>query len=129
VQKIRTRLGVAHCSIDDDKDTVKIENMVLTLKALGNIGNVDSSIELLNQCAKHKANPIEIRLAAIKALRRQSCANEQRRTAIWDMFNDRTEIVELRIVAFDQLVKCPSAELIDDIVERLTSETVNQGIL
>lgn len=127
VEKIRSRIGDAKCSVDDDRDATKVDNIVLTLKALANIGNVETIVDMLNQCAQHKTNPIEIRLAAIEALRRQPCSNKHRQSTIWPMFNDRNEMVELRIVAFVQLMQCPSQQLVEDVVERLSTETVNQG--
>lgn len=122
VKKIHMRLGQS-C---ETKTETEIQEIIYALKALGNIGNDDSVVPTVVHCFNSKANQIEVRLAAVRALRRQSCDVEQKQP-LFNIFKTTSEPAELRIVAFVELMRCPTQELIDEIKEQLEKETVNQG--
>ena len=47
--------------------------VLMSLKALSNIGVAGDSIQVINRCLKQDSNPIEIRLAAMDALKGMPC--------------------------------------------------------
>ena len=61
----------------DSNDQEK-ERVLFSLKAIGNMGNSPNVIPTLNRCMTKESNAVEIRLAAIDALRRQPCDNQVR---------------------------------------------------
>lgn len=52
--------------------------MILSLKALGNIGASRSVAEKLLNCARPENNDVQVRIAAIQALRRVPCRVDNR---------------------------------------------------
>lgn len=66
-----------------------------------------------------------IRLAAIEALRRVPCHMGDR-SSLLALYQDSGYDSELRIAAYLAIMQCPTAQLIEDVKETLTSESVNQ---
>jgi hypothetical protein len=52
--------------------------MVLVLKALGNIGHIYDAVEKLVKCVESTKNPVQVRVAAVQAMRRLPCEHAQR---------------------------------------------------
>lgn len=122
VKKIEMRLGES-CATSSETE---LQDMIYALKALGNIGNDESVVPTLVRCFSSKTNPIEVQLAAVRALRRQSCEAEQTQPLL-KLYKSMNEQAELRIVAFVELMRCPTPELIEEVKEQLEKETINQG--
>ena len=121
VQKLISKLG-NKCSTRGQEEQ---ENVILALKALGNVGHVRSAVSPIVGCAKHKSNPMAVRVAAVQALRRQPC-KPQLTIPLLARVQDVDEDVELRLTSFLSLVRCPSAGILKQVVEQLESEPVNQ---
>ena len=71
VQTFTRHLGRNCVTTPRNYDTV-----LMFLKALGNTGHAESAANVIAGCFSRKTSPIEIRLAAVKALRRTSCEAE-----------------------------------------------------
>lgn len=59
-----------NCRLRGDKDRSRI---MMTLKALGNMGHAPRATQTITRCMMESTNAVDIRLAAIDALRRQPC--------------------------------------------------------
>jgi hypothetical protein len=114
---------VSSCATTTGKRNV--ENMVTYLKSIGNIGHCKSMISVLSNCFKQKSTNIEIRLAAINALRRMPCDAGQSDN-LWTVFNDKTNDIEIRITALVQLSKCTNDEFRSKFEQAYDRETDNQ---
>lgn len=66
-----------------------------------------------------------IRLAAIDALRRVPCHIGDR-SSLLAVYQDSSYDSEMRIAAYLAIMQCPTAQLIEEIKQTLTSESVNQ---
>ncbi len=75
--KYEQRLGVnCYAMGTDEEDTV-----VLALKALRNIGLVETSASVLHRCYEESSNPMEIRLAAMDTIKTLVCTGEEEHRA------------------------------------------------
>jgi hypothetical protein len=79
--------------------------IITSLKAIGNIGYI-SDMELLESCAAKKENSLETRVNAIQAMRQFPCVRLEDQTETYRRFTDPGEDVELRINAFQIIMKC-----------------------
>ncbi|NXX79974.1 VIT protein, partial [Urocolius indicus] len=75
VQRVMRTLGKflgSNCTV---RDSERLSEMQLVLKAIGNAGLAAASlVPALSSCASLKSNPIRIRLTALQAFRRIPCA-------------------------------------------------------
>lgn len=94
----------------DCSDSSKKELVTVSLKAIGNIGYAkDNSV--LVKCAQNKKNTMETRVSALQAFRRISCEQiGQQSAGIAGILKDMEEDAELRITAFQTMVKCSDSE-------------------
>lgn len=100
---ISANLG-SDCSDSSKKDLVTV-----SLKAIGNAGYAkDNSV--LVKCAKNNKNSMEVRVSALQAFRRISCDQIYKQSGIVEILKDANEDAELRINAFQTLVKCSDSE-------------------
>ena len=83
----------------------KIETIVTSLKAIGNIGYFDDANKI-GECAAKKDNPLEVRVNAIQAMRRFSCKQVETLEQAYSMLQDVNEDAEIRITSFLSLVRC-----------------------
>ncbi|XP_061171948.1 uncharacterized protein LOC133181472, partial [Saccostrea echinata] len=119
ISALEDKIGYG-CYVDENNK----DNIVLTLRALGNSGHISSATATVNSCISRKDNPIEVRIAAIEAFRRASCDNA--RTEALKVFNDKEEDSELRIAAYLALMQCPSTSILSTVRYALEKEEVNQ---
>ncbi|XP_060558872.1 apolipophorins-like isoform X2 [Ruditapes philippinarum] len=106
------------CRVDNNnrKPTLRL------LKGLGNAGFAD--ISTLTECMTLKSNPLDIRLSAIQATRREPCRSN--RMALITLLQDESDSYETRIAAYKMLMACPSKNVIDAVKLTLTREPRNQ---
>jgi len=97
--------------------------MLVTLKALGNIGVATGAIETIARCA-NEVNPTDVRIAAIDAYRRMDCSIN--RAELETIFTNADEDSEVRIAAYLNLMQCPSEDTITMVKNALEREEVNQ---
>ncbi|XP_021356772.1 uncharacterized protein LOC110452518 [Mizuhopecten yessoensis] len=98
--------------------------VLLSLRAVGNVGLSRSIIPNLNQCSESVQATMEMRLAAVEAFRRFPCSTD--RSGLMALYKDRSEDSEIRIAAYLEVMKCASSEVISEVKEVLASEEVNQ---
>lgn len=106
------------CSTGDKK------TLLTVLKAVGNAGYLTDLTPTLVLCAFREANLMDVRVAAIDALRRTPCSED--RTALMKLIRNKDIDSELRITAYLGLMTCPTPELLDTVKELLTAESSNQ---
>lgn len=68
----------------------------------------DNSV--LVKCAQNKKNSMETRVSALQAFRRISCEQIGQQAGIAGILKDMEEDAELRITAFQTMVKCSDSE-------------------
>uniref|UniRef100_W4VR36 Putative lipoprotein n=1 Tax=Corethrella appendiculata TaxID=1370023 RepID=W4VR36_9DIPT len=101
------------------------ENIITTLKGLGNIGVISDSLDgLLNSIIEDEEIFLEIRVQAIKSFRRYDCL--KKRNYFLELYVDKKELSEIRIASYLQVMKCPDYLSIRTIKQRLHNEEVNQ---
>ncbi|XP_076346984.1 LOW QUALITY PROTEIN: uncharacterized protein LOC143245065 [Tachypleus tridentatus] len=117
VRRLVANLG-NKCLAQDSK------TVLLSLKAIGNIGVDEDVVDILHDCYSNPQLDIETRLAAIKAFRRFSCSiSRENLLKIYTNYNENTE---LRIAAYMNVMRCPDLRVINIIKETLEKEVVNQ---
>ncbi|XP_062611985.1 uncharacterized protein LOC134273791, partial [Saccostrea cucullata] len=119
ISALEDKIGYG-CYVDENNK----DNIVLTLRALGNSGHISSATATVNSCISRKDNPAEVRIAAIEAFRRASC--DDARTEALKVFNDKEEDSEVRIAAYLALMQCPSTSILSTVRYALEKEEVNQ---
>jgi len=100
------------------------KQMLISLKALRNIGVAGEVVPVLNRCMADKDNSIEVRLAAIDAHRSMPC-NGMRREML-EVFASTEEDAEVRIAAYLGAMQCPCTTTLSKVKEILGAEEVNQ---
>jgi len=113
-------IGAACRSVDKQQQ----QTIVLALKALGNAGVIASSAPALQKCYEEE-NAMVVRLAAIDAIRRVPCQAIDRGSLL-TFFRNMNHDSELRIAAYLAVMRCPTAQILDEIKQSLVSEGVNQ---
>ncbi|XP_042895388.1 uncharacterized protein [Parasteatoda tepidariorum] len=116
VNKLVENLG-ENCFSGDEK------TIILSLKAIGNIGHLFGRENILQACYKNPQIRTETRLAAIEAFRRVNC--EVNREDLLKTYSNYNEDTEIRIAAYLAVMRCPSTSVIDDIKGVLMNEKIN----
>ncbi|EFO23596.1 hypothetical protein LOAG_04890 [Loa loa] len=112
-----------NCYIGEEFEEIK--KTVIILKSIGNIGYEEHSLSAILACIANDRISIDVKIAAIDALRRKPCS-DQRNSKIIELFRDQKENPEVRIISFRQLMECANDEILEIIVEQLHNETINQ---
>ena len=114
--------SLKHCKANTKKDE---ERILYILKGIGNTHHLASSLAAsLTECAA-AGRSNRMRVAALQAFSAASCDAVLQKKAI-ELLADRNEDSELRIEAFLAAIRCPSADLANQIAETVNTETVNQ---
>ncbi|GBN44213.1 Apolipophorin, partial [Araneus ventricosus] len=116
VNKLSENLG-ENCFSSEDK------NVILSLKAIGNIGYLFGKEDLLQACYRNPQIRTEARLAAIEAFRRVSC--DVNREELMEAYSNYNEDTEIRIAAYLAVMKCPTISRIQEIKDVLLNEKIN----
>lgn len=98
--------------------------VLAALKALGNAGRLSGGVAPLRSCFEAEAS-LEVRLAAIRAMRRMPC-DAVADSGMMNLFADERENTEVRIAAYLAIMQCPTRDIVDKVQEILSGETVNQ---
>ena len=105
--------------------SVEDHDMILmSLKALGNMGHSPSVLPVLVRCVKTEDIPMELRIAAMQSFRRMGCSAE--RNELLSLFTNQVGDSELRINAYLAVMQCANPSVLTTIRETLASEQVNQ---
>lgn len=102
------------------------ERVVLMLKGIRNVGVITSPLlgQLVLELALAGDIPVEFRLQAIYAHTRLDC--RRTRDAFARLYEDADENAEVRIAAYQQIMRCPSKHSVKRIKHVLQTEAVNQ---
>ncbi|XP_019901155.3 uncharacterized protein LOC105030387 isoform X2 [Esox lucius] len=102
-----------------------VPELLHTLKAVGNAGLVASSlIPQLNVCIQSHSTPLEFRLTAVQAFRRIPCNAD--RGSLLQLYRDPLEDVEVRIAAYQQVMRCPDPDMLNAVRTTLRHEISSQ---
>ncbi|KAL0966760.1 hypothetical protein UPYG_G00299790 [Umbra pygmaea] len=102
-----------------------VTELLFTLKAVGNAGLVASPlIPQLIVCIQSPFTPLELRISAIQAFRRIPCHAD--RESVLQLYRDPQEEVEVRVAAYQQVMRCPSPDVLKAVKTTLRHETSSQ---
>ncbi|XP_062612312.1 LOW QUALITY PROTEIN: uncharacterized protein LOC134274081 [Saccostrea cucullata] len=121
IEDILTKLSA---NLGRDCSSSNEEKILMTLRAIGNIEQTQTFVPVLEQCFSRKQNSMGIRVAAVEAYRRMSCAAD--RNNLIALYRNTDEDSELRLAAYLQVMKCPNDFVLQQIKQTLLSEEVNQ---
>lgn len=110
------------CGNDDDHE--RVEEILMTIKAIGNAGMPVSAISSLVKCAAISKH-MNLTIAAFDALRRMPC-NEERLVALTEILEGVEGDVERRIHAYLTMMNCPTEKKLQSIVRQLENEKSSQ---
>lgn len=123
IQKFEERITETYN--DRRSDRVTEETILVTLKAIANIGVTSEQFnEKLRDMIEDDTLQISIRVAAIDAHRRFDC--ESSRSYFEQIFRNEVEDVEVRIASYLQVMRCPTYLVMRTIKHTLEHEEVNQ---
>ncbi|XP_035827340.1 uncharacterized protein LOC101854594 [Aplysia californica] len=109
VTKIAAPIGY-YCSVDDES----LGKILLSLRALGNLGVSHDVTSALNKCLTAAKSPLEVKIAAADAYRRVPCGVSQN-DELWTSLRDSSEDSEQRIAAYVALMRCPDQKTLNKI--------------
>ena len=66
-----------------------MQNTVYILKAIGNIANEEGSLSAIIDCFSNDEKSLDVKLAAIDALRRKPCTEERKNKIAAKFFNKK----------------------------------------
>ncbi|GFO10950.1 apolipophorin short isoform [Plakobranchus ocellatus] len=96
------------------------EEVLLSLRALGNVGFVASAAELINKCMANASYPLSLRVAAAQSFRRMPCQDQRRNDKhLWEVFTTSKNDSELRVTAYLSIMRCANLTVVRDIVKEL----------
>lgn len=127
IRKIMTFLedGLKQSLLEDVRSRSSRERVILMLKGIRNVGVTSPLLaQLLLELAQTGNIPIEFRLQAIYAHTRLDC--RRTRNAFADIYEDLDDNAEVRIAAYQQIMRCPSKHSVKRIKHVLQTEAVNQ---
>ncbi|KAI8787576.1 apolipophorin [Biomphalaria glabrata] len=103
-------------------------DVMKTLRALGNTGRSGIVSTALNSCLQSSSAPVEIRAMAADAFRNIPCDDnfDQTDSQLWAILNKPSEPFELRIFSYLAVMRCPSSDNLDKIVQLLEEEKDEQ---
>nr|XP_033505718.1 uncharacterized protein LOC117271565 [Epinephelus lanceolatus] len=101
------------------------DKLFYTLKSVGNTGlSAPTFIPLLNCFMVGHSSALELRLAAIQAFRRFPCSAD--RSVLLQLYRSSQEDPEVRIAAYQQLMRCPDQDVFEVVKTTLRNETSSQ---
>jgi len=110
-----------HC----DATPSTVDDVIITLKAIGNAGRMRSNGTELVKCSQG-ANYLNISVVAIETIRRFSYCPDTWKTLKREVFGDFGIDTELRLQAYLALMKYPSEQTVRYVVEVLDDEINTQ---
>ncbi|KAL8574007.1 hypothetical protein ACOMHN_029454 [Nucella lapillus] len=108
------------CQVNDDN----FKQVLVTLRAIGNIGRSGAASLRLEKCFTQGDLPMDVRVAALDAYRRMPCSAD--RNDVMEVFLRHSEDSELRIAAYLTVMQCPAENVLNQVRQALLSEEVNQ---
>ncbi|XP_054625428.1 uncharacterized protein LOC129177877 [Dunckerocampus dactyliophorus] len=128
LSEIRTFIHTLEVALKEGcaaQGATQVEQLVYAIKSVGNMGlAAPSFIPLLNRCVLSHSAPLELRLAAIKAFRRFGCSANK--SVLLQLYRSSLEDPEVRIAAYQQLMRCPDPNVLEGVKVTLRNETSSQ---
>ncbi|CAJ1071926.1 uncharacterized protein LOC122887130 [Xyrichtys novacula] len=101
------------------------DKVFYALKSVGNVGlSAPVFIPLMNCIMQSHSAALELRLAAIQAFRRFSCSAD--RSVLLQLYCSSREDSEVRIAAYQQLMRCPDQAVFEAVKTTLRNENSSQ---
>ncbi|KAK4871612.1 hypothetical protein RN001_015736 [Aquatica leii] len=101
------------------------KEILLSLKGIGNMG-FSHSLNYLRTCYSNNDSPIELRITAIAAHRRISCAENNNLDQLENYFSNTRQNSEIRIAAYLTSMQCASYATFARVKDVLRREETNQ---
>ncbi|XP_036941120.1 uncharacterized protein LOC119011822 isoform X1 [Acanthopagrus latus] len=109
----------------DGEQSAQRRTLFYALKSVGNMGlSAPAFIPLLNRLVLGHSTAPKLRLAAIQAFRRFPCSAD--RSVLLQLYRSSQEDPEVRITAYQQLMRCPDRGVFDVVKTTLRDETSSQ---
>ncbi|XP_028831417.1 uncharacterized protein LOC114787739 [Denticeps clupeoides] len=129
IPEVQEFIGILKASLEEEVTgmlgTSRMMEMLRILKAVGNSGLAAAGlIDQLGTFLLNHSAPVELRLVAIQAFRRIPCSAN--RTALVLLYQTLQEDVEVRIAAYQQLMRCADQKVFSAIRDTLDRETSSQ---
>ncbi|KAF7669802.1 hypothetical protein LDENG_00124500 [Lucifuga dentata] len=107
------------------EEPTRVRELFYALKSVGNAGlSAPTLIWLLNHCVLGQSTAMQLRLAAIQAFRRIPCSAD--RSVLLQLYRFSQEDPEVRIAAYQQLIRCPDPDVFEAVKMTLNTETSSQ---
>ncbi|XP_077359529.1 uncharacterized protein LOC144005296 isoform X2 [Festucalex cinctus] len=125
VQAFIQTLEVSLKECCEPQGATKVKEFIYAMKSVGNMGLAASTfIPLLNHCGLNHSANLELRLAAVKAFRRFDCSTN--RTLLLQLYRSSLEDPEVRIAAYQELMRCPDQDMFEAVKVILRNENSSQ---
>ncbi|CAI5641741.1 unnamed protein product [Oreochromis niloticus] len=109
----------------EGEEPTQVQEVLYALKSVGNTGvSASAFIPLLSRCVLSSSAALQLRLAAIHAFRRFPCSAD--RSVLLQLYSSSQEDTEVRIAAYQQLMRCPDLDVFEVVKTTLRSETSSQ---
>ncbi|KAJ3594613.1 hypothetical protein NHX12_003920 [Muraenolepis orangiensis] len=130
-----TRLPPVHAFVQALQDSLgrgcageepeRMTELLYVLKAVGNSGlSAPALVALLSRCVLSSSAATELQLAAIHAFRRMPCTTD--RSVLLQLYASSQEEAEVRVAAYQQLMRCPDPRTLRAVRTTLRNETSSQ---
>lgn len=106
-----------HC----DANPETVDDVIITLKAIGNAGRMRSKATNLVECSQG-ANYLNVSVVAIETIRRMPYCPDTWKSLKWDVFSDYGIDPEVRLQAYLALMKYPSEKIVQYVAKVLDDE-------
>ncbi|XP_074545635.1 uncharacterized protein LOC141804879 [Halichoeres trimaculatus] len=108
-----------------DREKLSQDKLFYALKSVGNLGlSAPVFIPLMNCVIRSRSASLELRLAAIQAFRRFPCSAD--RNVLLQLYRSSQEDPEVRIAAYQQLLRCPDEDVFEVVKTTLRNENSSQ---
>ncbi|XP_042083292.1 uncharacterized protein LOC102293428 [Haplochromis burtoni] len=109
----------------EGEEPTQVQEVLYALKSVGNTGvSASAFIPLLSRCMLSSSAALQLRLAAIHAFRRFPCSAD--RSVLLQLYSSSQEDTEVRIAAYQQLMRCSDLDVFEVVKTTLRSETSSQ---
>ncbi|CAL8372779.1 unnamed protein product [Arctogadus glacialis] len=121
VQTLQDSLG-SGCG---GKDPRRVSELLYILKAVGNSGlSAPALVAMLSRCVLGSSEVPELQLAAIRSFRRMPCTTD--RSVLLQLYRSSQEDAEVRVAAYQQLMRCPDPRTLRAVRATLGNESSSQ---
>ena len=102
-----------------------VDDVIVTLKAIGNAGRMHSKPTELVKCAQG-ANYLNVSVVAMETIRHMPYCPDTWKSLKWDVFSKYSVDPEVRMQAYLALMKYPSEKTVEFVAEVLDMEPNSQ---